>query len=133
MKLISESDTSVTSEVLLSTRLLDCTKDKELALLCHAMPCLALPCLALPADYPMAPLDMGMVRSFTVPWCQALHKQINKRVPIAKCCSTTAVGAHLIQPSAPKVLLRKQVNECVELNLSLVLNLLRSMEVPNSP
>lgn len=54
MKLISESDTSITSEVLLSPRLLDCTEDRELALPCQQMT-------------PMVPVDMRMVRTCSCP------------------------------------------------------------------
>ena len=56
---MSESDTSITSEVLLSPRLLDCTEDRE-----RALPCLALPCKQMT---PMAPVDTGMVRTRSRP------------------------------------------------------------------
>lgn len=42
------------------------------------------------------------------------------------------MGAHPTKPLASKILQVKQVNERMELNLSLVINLLRSTEVPNS-
>lgn len=50
MKLISESDTSITSEVLLGSRPLDCTEDRKLAMPCQQMTSIA-------------PMDMGVVRT----------------------------------------------------------------------
>lgn len=60
MKLISESDTSITYEVLLSPGHLDCTEDRELALPCFASPCLALLCQQMT---PIAPVEVARTRS----------------------------------------------------------------------
>jgi len=73
-KLISESDTSRTFEALLGPRFLHCTEDRELALPCPRL------------------LRTRGGQDLPRPRCQALHRDISRRVPMAEdhSCRTTA-------------------------------------------
>lgn len=79
MELVSESGTSITSEVLFGPRLLDHTEDREVAL-----PHLALPCLALPADDPHCSYGHGSGRN-PLP------------APGGSCCTSRLAGGCLLR------------------------------------